>query len=194
MEATHKVAVVGAPGVGKTSLYAKFQFNHFCEDGDYLITDHDWKVLQHNQQNQILHLSDVKRNEVEEASGKQMIRSSEAIALIYSVSSKLSLQAAEDLVPIIRTIKDSDDYIPLVLVGNKCDLHEEREVSFAEGEQLAKSLNCPFHETSAKQDTNVEVMFLSLLTEILNEETKREGKKMRDRNNRNSAKKECIIN
>ena len=47
----------------------------------------------------------------------------------------------------------------MVLVGNKCDLEEERRVSPAEGLALAKSFGCPFFETSAKERVNVAEVF-----------------------------------
>ncbi len=40
--------------------------------------------------------------------------------------------------------------VPTVLVGNKCDLASERQVSYELGKQFADSLGCPFFETSAK--------------------------------------------
>lgn len=50
--------------------------------------------------------------------------------------------------------KDTDD-VPMVLVGNKCDLEEERVVGKEVGSGLANSFNCSFMETSAKTRTNV---------------------------------------
>ena len=46
--------------------------------------------------------------------------------------------------------------VPFVLVGNKCDLEDERQVDTVRGAELAAKYNCPFLETSAKTNTNVE--------------------------------------
>lgn len=43
----------------------------------------------------------------------------------------------------------------MILVGNKCDLEDERVVGKDQGQQLARSWNCEFLETSAKQKINV---------------------------------------
>ena len=51
-------------------------------------------------------------------------------------------------------------------MGNKCDLEEERMVSFHEGEELAREFNCPFFEASAKEHTNVDESFAQLVREI----------------------------
>lgn len=42
--------------------------------------------------------------------------------------------------------------VPVVLVGNKTDLHQERAVSYEEGKKLAESWRATFLETSAKQN------------------------------------------
>jgi Ras-related protein Rap-1A len=59
--------------------------------------------------------------------------------------------------------KDTDD-VPMVLVGNKCDLEDERVVGKELGKQLAQQFNCSFMETSAKAKINVnDVRFSPLL-------------------------------
>ncbi|KAF0975414.1 hypothetical protein FDP41_005408 [Naegleria fowleri] len=49
--------------------------------------------------------------------------------------------------------------VPVILVGNKCDLESERVVSKSEGEEIAKSVGCPFVETSAKTGLNIDHVF-----------------------------------
>ena len=53
-----------------------------------------------------------------------------------------------------------------ILVGNKCDLDNERKVSYEEGMELAKHFEVPFLETSAKQSVNVENSFITMTKEI----------------------------
>ena len=50
--------------------------------------------------------------------------------------------------------QDTDD-VPMVLVGNKCDLEDERVVGKELGKSLANQFNCAFMETSAKAKINV---------------------------------------
>ena len=54
----------------------------------------------------------------------------------------------------------------MVVAANKCDLESERQVTTAEGQDLAKSFGCPFYETSAKARINVEDSFYQLVREI----------------------------
>lgn len=53
-----------------------------------------------------------------------------------------------------------------LLIGNKCDLEEKREVSFEEGQELAKNFDVPFLEVSAKNSTNIEECFTKMATDI----------------------------
>ena len=47
--------------------------------------------------------------------------------------------------------------IPILLVGNKCDLEDERKVPIEKGKEKAKNLNCAFFETSALKKINIDV-------------------------------------
>lgn len=68
----------------------------------------------------------------------------------------------------VGRVKEGDGMaeVPVVLVGNKIDLEDSREVSTDEGTQLAKKLNCPFIEASAKARINVDEGFYQVVREI----------------------------
>ena len=61
----------------------------------------------------------------------------------------------------------SGEKICILLVGNKCDLEEERVVSKEEGEQKAKEYNLDFFETSCKEGININEVFEKLTEDIL---------------------------
>ena len=61
----------------------------------------------------------------------------------------------------------SGEKICILLVGNKCDLEEERAVSKEEGEQKAKEYNLDFFETSCKEGININEVFEKLTEDIL---------------------------
>lgn len=68
-----------------------------------------------------------------------------------------------------------------VLVGNKCDLTDERVVSFNDGQQLAEDLHLPFFEASAKENINVRTVFDYLVDVILEDDPpSREALEQRD--------------
>lgn len=51
----------------------------------------------------------------------------------------------------------------MILVGNKCDMEDERVISFERGKQLADQLGVEFFETSAKENINVKVSLIFFL-------------------------------
>ena len=65
---------------------------------------------------------------------------------------------------------------PMVLVGNKCDLESDRQVSSQEGKDLAKTFGCPFVETSAKQRVRVDDTFYDVVREIRRMNKEQEGR------------------
>uniref|UniRef100_A0A1I8F891 Small monomeric GTPase n=1 Tax=Macrostomum lignano TaxID=282301 RepID=A0A1I8F891_9PLAT len=56
--------------------------------------------------------------------------------------------------------------VPIILVGNKCDLEDERTVGKDQGHNLARQWNCAFLETSAKAKLNVQEIFFDLVRQI----------------------------
>jgi len=56
--------------------------------------------------------------------------------------------------------------VPILLVGNKCDLASQREVDTAEGRRLAQLWSCPFLEASAKERQKVDEVFIEIVREM----------------------------
>jgi len=85
--------------------------------------------------------------------------------VVYSMISKPSFGEARTLQEQIRRAKDSD-HVPTILVANKSDLEDQRQVSVETGQELARKYNSPYYETSAKTGENVETVFLELVREV----------------------------
>lgn len=93
------------------------------------------------------------------------MRTGEGFLLVYSINSRQSFEEIRTFQQQILRVKDKD-FFPIIVVGNKCDLREERVVSIEEGRALADSFGCKFIETSAKSRINVENSFYDLVREI----------------------------
>jgi GTPase KRas protein len=83
------------------------------------------------------------------------MRTGQGFILVYAITSRSSFDEIASFREQIRRVKDKDK-VPMILVGNKCDLETERQVTTSEGQELSKSFGCPFFESSAKSRINVE--------------------------------------
>merc|ERR1712137_597441 len=92
----------------------------------------------------------------------QALRVAEGFLVVFSVIERPSFANVEELHGCITRAKDSDS-VPIVLVGNKCDLSEHRVIEQSDAEALAARLKIPYFETSAKLAKNVEESFFELV-------------------------------
>lgn len=157
-----KIAVLGGFGTGKTALTIQFCSNHFVEYYDPTIEDSYRKRLVVDQQALLLEIVDTAGQDSNQEDGYAALRNisvkqSDALMIVYSITSRSSFNEAKQLREALR-----DNPVPIILVGNKCDLDDHREVSFKEGEDMVASLDMRvFFETSAKTRKNVEEAFFA---------------------------------
>ncbi|XP_063280387.1 ras-related protein Rab-6A-like isoform X2 [Prinia subflava] len=85
------------------------------------------------------------------------IRDSTIAVVVYDITNLNSFQQTSKWIDDVRTERGSD--VIIMLVGNKTDLADKRQITTEEGEQRAKELNVMFTETSAKTGYNVKQLF-----------------------------------
>ncbi|ODV63820.1 Ras family protein [Ascoidea rubescens DSM 1968] len=158
----YKLVVVGGGGVGKSALTIQLIQSHFVDEYDPTIEDSYRKQCLIDGENALLDVLDTAGQEEYSAMREQYMRTGEGFLLVYSVTSRSSFEELITFYQQILRVKDSD-FVPVLVVGNKCDLEDERQVSYEEGVALARTFACPFLETSAKQRIHVEDAFYSLV-------------------------------
>jgi len=161
----YKLVVVGGGGVGKSCLTIQLIQSHFVDEYDPTIEDSYRKQCDIDDEVALLDVLDTAGQEEYSAMREQYMRTGEGFLLVYDITSRQSFEEITTFQQQILRVKDKD-YFPMVVVGNKCDLEGEREVSRQEGEALARSFNCKFIETSAKSRLNVEKAFYDIVREI----------------------------
>ncbi|KAK9973275.1 hypothetical protein ABG768_024015 [Culter alburnus] len=85
------------------------------------------------------------------------IRDSTVAVVVYDITNVNSFQQTSKWIDDVRTERGSD--VIIMLVGNKTDLADKRQITIEEGEQRAKELSVMFIETSAKTGYNVKQLF-----------------------------------
>lgn len=166
----YKLVVVGGGGVGKSALTIQLIQSHFVDEYDPTIEDSYRKQCTVDNEQVMLDILDTAGQEEYSAMREQYMRTGEGFLLVYAINSRNSLEELQVFYEQIQRVKDSEN-VPVLVVGNKSDLEIERQVSFEEGAAFAKSLGCPFLETSAKQRINVEEAFYGLVRAINTSDT-----------------------
>ena len=88
--------------------------------------------------------------------------------------------------------KEASDKAQKILVGNKVDKEESREVTKEEGEKLAKEFNLPFFECSSKENININEVFDVLAKKIIeNFEIEEQNIQLKKNKNKISKNKNC---
>ncbi|KAF2074449.1 hypothetical protein CYY_004231 [Polysphondylium violaceum] len=161
----HKICILGDGGCGKTSLIVQYTSNHFVEYYDPTIEDSYRKQLVVDEQACLLDILDTAGQEELSCMMSQWIRSCSGFVVVYSITSRSSFDQVNIFRDQISRVLDREN-IPMILVGNKCDQEELRQVTTQEGQDLANCLGMLHIETSAKTRLNIEDVFYNLVRKM----------------------------
>lgn len=191
----YRVVVFGAGGVGKSSLVLRFVKGTFRDSYIPTIEDTYRQVISCDKSICTLQITDTTGSHQFPAMQRLSISKGHAFILVYSVTSRQSLEELKPIYEQICQIKGDIDSIPIMLVGNKNDEGHNREVQTSDGEAMAKKWKCAFLETSAKMNHNVKELF----QELLNLEKRRtvslqiDGKKSKQQKRKEKLKGKCVV-
>lgn len=154
-EPTLKILLIGESGVGKTCLLVRYTDDFFQDSfaptigvdfkSKYIIVDGVKVKLQ---------IWDTAGQEKFRSITKAYFRGAKGILIVFDLTQKESFTQTRNW---INSIKEADDSITFILVGNKCDLTPV--VTRQEIEEMTYKYNIQYFETSAKDNTNVEEAF-----------------------------------
>lgn len=165
-DVTYKILLLGDSGVGKTSLIQTLTGNKFSHSMLTTVGIDFVKVPFNVDGAKVrLQIWDTAGQERFRSITKFQYRSTKGLLLLYDITNRKSYETLSYWLNTIE--KDIDqsnrEPIPIIIVGNKCDLENERVVSTYEGEMVADSnYLAGFFETSACTGTNVQECFQRL--------------------------------
>eukprot|EP01027_Heterolobosea_sp_BB2_P024007 GEZU01036119.1.p1 GENE.GEZU01036119.1~~GEZU01036119.1.p1 ORF type:complete len:203 (+),score=89.22 GEZU01036119.1:170-778(+) len=195
----YKIVVLGSGGVGKSALTIQFIQGNFIERYDPTIEDSYRKQVEIDGRACLLDILDSAGQEEFSALRDQYMTTGQGFIMVYSITDQNSYEDLWGIHDKLLKSKDEDE-VPVVLVGNKCDLEHERKVSKEDGEKMAKKFgSCKFMEASAKERINVENIYFDLVRLINSsgeeevEEKPKEDEKKDEKKKASSGKKACCI-
>uniref|UniRef100_A0AC35UCR2 Ras-like protein n=1 Tax=Rhabditophanes sp. KR3021 TaxID=114890 RepID=A0AC35UCR2_9BILA len=162
----HKVIMVGSGGVGKSALTLQFMYEEFVEEYEPTKADSYRKKVVLDGGECSIDILDTAGQEDYSAIRDNYYRSGEGFVCVFSLTDRESYDATVEFREQILRVKNTDATIPIILVGNKSDLTEERAIDIAQIKQRAEQWNCPYIETSAKLRNNCDKIFYDLMREI----------------------------
>ena len=131
----YKLVVVGAEAVGKSALTIQLITNHFVDDHDPTIEDSYRKQVLIDKEICLLDILDTAGQEDLSVMHDQQIRTGEGFILVLDVTNAKSFEAIPHYREQIKKVKE-DENMPMVLVGNKCDL-PSRNIDIAQAQELS---------------------------------------------------------
>ncbi len=167
-----KICLIGDVGVGKTSLIRRYVLDVF--DDKYIATI-GTKVtkkeidIKHPNTGQPIRLVLLVWDIMGQPSFREVLRE----AYFYGAQGALAVcdvtgkESLGELRYWIKAMTATTGEIPIVFLGNKCDLKDEARITYLDVEMFAKKHNSPALLTSAKTGYNVEAAFVTLVERIL---------------------------
>ncbi|KAJ6247714.1 ras gtpase-related [Anaeramoeba flamelloides] len=188
----YKLALVGKQGVGVSCLTTQFVENFFV-DKYYPMVEwkYERKVEIDEEECALVILETTLYEESYSVMRDCIFKQGEGFLIVYSITSRESFEEVTKTIEAIKEIKEIEDF-PMVIVGNKTDLEKDRKISQNEAMDLAKTYNCPFFETSAKNRPDVEKAFFQLVREVNLYNSKNNIKKNQSQNENQKTYK-CTI-
>ena len=172
-----KIIFTGDISVGKTSIISVLMGQKFNNEYEASIgVDFFSKTIKYKGKIIKLQIWDSAGQEKFRSLIPNYIRSSSLVFIVYDITNRKSFESLQLWIDFVNNIENSN----IVIVGNKIDLEEKREIPTEEGKKFADEKNYEFFEVSAKNDKNLSDMlfnavaslpfFMSINTEGYNKE------------------------
>jgi Ras-related protein Rab-1A len=158
--------MIGDSGVGKSCLLKRFSSDEF-ESGYISTIGVDFEIRTMNIQGKVVKLQiwDTAGQERFHNITTSYYRGAHCIILVYDITQLQTFRSLPRWRDQIKEFAHPD--VQVLLVGNKCDLEDKREVSFEDALEMAKEFGLELIETSAKESINVEKAFVQISTSAL---------------------------
>ena len=160
-----KILLIGDSQVGKTSLLLKYTEHIFPEDHISTIgVEYKDKFIKKDNYNIRLQIWDTAGQERFHSITKNIYRNANGVIFVFDVTNNESYKNIKNWIKDLENIQSD---IKSIIIGNKIDLDDKREIKKNDIESLANKYNMQFLETSAKNNINVNECFDLIVNEIL---------------------------
>eukprot|EP01097_Dermamoeba_algensis_P009309 TRINITY_DN6528_c0_g1_i2.p1 TRINITY_DN6528_c0_g1~~TRINITY_DN6528_c0_g1_i2.p1 ORF type:complete len:196 (+),score=33.97 TRINITY_DN6528_c0_g1_i2:119-706(+) len=192
----YKIVVLGAGSVGKSCLSVQFVRGVFVEQYDPTVEESYRQQIEIDGSSYMLEIIDTAGTENFTTMRNVYVQNGHGFLLVFSITAKSTLTEIEPIMQLILRIKDCEgNEIPIILVGNKADLEDQREVTKEEANQLVEKFKIlKYIETSARSNLNVKEVFEEVTRMVITKfGPKKDGKKDTSDPGKEKKKGKCTL-
>ncbi len=158
--------IVGDMAVGKSCLLLQFTDHKFRHQHELTIgVEFGGKTIEVKNKNVKIQIWDTAGQEAFQAITRTYYKGAIGAFLVYDITRKDTFEHITKWLNEVKANGSKDIFC--ILIGNKKDLEEQRQVKYEEGKKLAEENNLLFLETSAKTAENVQEAFAISAEKIL---------------------------
>ena len=184
--------IVGDMAVGKSCLLLQFTDNKFRHQHELTIgVEFGGKTIEVGNKVVKIQIWDTAGQEKFRSISHSYIRNADAIILVYDVTNEETFDHVSTWMEAIQGLARQG--LPVILVGNKIDMENERKISTEEGQKLAEKYKILFKEASAMSGNGVTEAFTMLTIEIFDKQgiSGNSGCKLEDAKKVSNNKRKC---
>ncbi|EAY04500.1 small GTP-binding protein, putative [Trichomonas vaginalis G3] len=156
-----KIVLLGQSSVGKTCIASRFVKSSFLPNAVPTVgASYLTKTISFEKQVYELNIWDTAGQELYRSLTPMYYRNCHAAIVVFDITNRQSFASASDWISEVRATGEKP---LLVLVGNKIDLNQNRQVNDTDGQELADQLECLYIETSALSGIGIELLFQNII-------------------------------
>ena len=164
-ELLYKIIIIGDAAVGKSNILTRYSKNEFSENTKSTVgVELGVKFIKVKGVNAKIQIWDTAGEERYRSITSSYYKGSHGCFIVYDITNESSFDNVEKWYEYVQ--KEAGKNISIILVGNKCDLENERKITKEKGQEKAKNLKCAFFETSALSGVNISEIFEELTNNI----------------------------
>ena len=161
----YKIIIIGDSNVGKSNILSRYTKDQFQGNSKATVgVELGTKFVKVEGVGAKLQIWDTAGQERYRSLTSSYYKGCHGCFIVYDITNEASFQSISTWYE--QAVKEAGKDVSIILVGNKCDLENERKVSKEKGEEKAKTMNASFFETSALSKVNIDDIFNEIVNNI----------------------------
>ena len=161
----YKIIIIGDSNVGKSNILSRYTKDQFQGNSKATVgVELGTKFVKVEGVGAKLQIWDTAGQERYRSLTSSYYKGCHGCFIVYDITNEASFESISTWYE--QAVKEAGKDVSLILVGNKCDLENERKVSKEQGEEKARSMNASFFETSALSKVNIDDIFNEIVNNI----------------------------